>query len=69
MIEVFKTNIETKGDAHIIIKMLAQLFPGSRINFDLHDCDKILRMEGNHFSADEVVALLSSEGFTCEVLE
>jgi len=69
MIEVFKTNIETKDDAHSIVEMLVQLFPDSRINFDLHDCDKILRVEGNHFSAGEVVALLSSEGFKCEVLE
>ena len=69
MIEVFKTNIENTGDAHSIAEMLVQLFPGSRINFDLHDCDKILRVEGNNFSTGEVVSLLSSEGFNCEVLE
>lgn len=68
MIEVFKTNIETKGDAHTIIKMLAQLFPGSRINFDLHDCDKILRVEGTNFSPGEIVNLLNGEGYNCEVL-
>ena len=69
MIEVFRTNIKTTSDAHNLIEMLDQLFPGSRINFDLHDCDKILRVEGNDFSADAVVSLLSKKGFNCEVLE
>ena len=69
MIEVFKTNIETTGDAHSIIQMLVQLFPGSRVNFDLYDSDKVLRVEGNNFSAGDIVSLLSSEGFNCEVLE
>lgn len=69
MIEVFKTNIKTTGDAHHIIEMLVQTFPGSRINLDLHDCDKVLRAEGNNFCAGEVVNLLSNKGFKCEVLE
>ena len=68
MVEVFKTNIESTSDAHNIVEMLIQLFPGSRINFDLHDCDKILRVEGNNFSPDEVMYLLSNKGFNCEVL-
>lgn len=69
MVEVFRTNIETTSDAHNIIQMLVQFFPGSRINFDLHDCDKILRVEGSDFSPGEVVRLLSSKGFNCEALE
>ena len=69
MIEVFRTNIKSTSDAHNLIEMLDQLFPGSRINFDLHDCDKILRVEGNEFSVDTVVSLLSKKGFHCEVLE
>jgi len=69
MIEVFRTNIETTSDAHNLIEMLDQLLPGSHINFDLHDCDKILRVEGNDFSVDAIVSLLSKKGFNCEVLE
>jgi hypothetical protein len=68
MIEVFKTNIETTNDANNIVAMLLQHFPGSRINFDLQDCDKILRVEGKDFCSDKIMDLLSNNGFHCEVL-
>jgi hypothetical protein len=68
MIEVFRTNIETTSDAHNIIEMLIHFFPGSLINFDLNDCDNILRVEGNNFSPSEIVYLLSNKGFNCEML-
>jgi hypothetical protein len=69
MIGVFKTDIITTSDAEDLIETLEQLLPGNRINFDLHDCDKILRVEGDNFSANTIVRLLSKKGFNCEVLE
>lgn len=69
MIEVFKTNVETASDANNIVQVLLQHFPGSRINFDLQDCDKILRVEGKDFSTDKIRLLLTKNGFCCEVLE
>jgi hypothetical protein len=44
MIEVFKTNICQSEDADAVIDGLSKDLPGSRINIDLHDCDKILRI-------------------------
>ena len=46
MVEVFKTNIETAEEAKQIGKHLLEFFPHSQINFDLEDCDKILRVDG-----------------------
>lgn len=69
MIEVFKTNVETAGDASSIIQMLLRHFPASRINFDLQDCDKVLRVEGKDFSSDKVMTLLRENGFHCAILE
>ena len=69
MIEVFKTNVETAGDADNIVEMLLQHFSGSRINFDLQDRDRILRVEGKDFSTDKVMMLLKENGFHCAVLE
>jgi hypothetical protein len=69
MIEVFKTNVEGTNDAGNIVQLLLQHFPGSRINFDLQDCDKILRVEGKDFSADKVMVLLKENGFHCAILE
>lgn len=69
MIEVFKTNVEKTNDASNIIDLLLEHFPGSKINFDLQDCDKILRVEGKDFSNDKVMTLLQKSGFHCEILE
>lgn len=69
MIEVFKTNVEEACHAKNVIALLLQHFPGSKINFDLHDCDKILRVEGENFVADKVIRLVAESGFSCMILE
>ena len=52
MVEVFKTNVEEIVQAKKIIELLLEHFPGNRINFDLHDCDKILRVEGKSLESE-----------------
>jgi hypothetical protein len=69
MIEVFKTNVEEACHAKNVIALLLQHFPGSKINFDLHDCDKILRVEGENFAIERVIGLVAESGFTCIILE
>ncbi len=69
MIEVFKTNICQSEDAAAVIDGLSKDLPGSRINIDLHDCDKILRIEAQALSPVDIVALVRRQGFRCEVLE
>lgn len=69
MIEVFKTNVEKVQQASILIDELSLHFPGSKINFDLDDCDKILRIEGINFLAEKVMLLLKENGFKCRLLE
>ena len=69
MIEVFKTNVENAGDANNIVQMLLQHFPGSRINFDLQDCDKILRVEGTNFCTETIITFMKDNGYHCSVLE
>jgi hypothetical protein len=64
-IEVFKTNVYDRGDAERLVAMLSSNFPGTRINFDLHDCDKVLRMEGPDFTVEKVVVLVKQNGFDC----
>lgn len=69
MIEVFKTNVEEATHAKNLVALLLQHFPASRINIDLHDCDKILRVEGDDFIPEKVIGLVKENGFTCHVLE
>lgn len=42
---VFKTNVYKKSDAGKIVKLLNKELPNTKANFDLDDCDKILRVE------------------------
>jgi hypothetical protein len=44
MVEVFKTNVEELKASKQIIQVLLEQFPSHKINFDLDDCDKILRV-------------------------
>ena len=69
MIEVFKTNVEEEHHAHILISSLMKLFPDSRINFDLDDCDRILRIEGQQVCPLRVIDLMRDRGFHCAALE
>jgi hypothetical protein len=69
MIEVFKTDVQEITEASTLVSVLLQHFPGSRINFDLHDCDKILRVEGNNFIAEKVMLIVKEKGFYCRALD
>lgn len=44
MIEVFKTNITCPERAKQLVDQIHQTFAAYTANFDLHDCDKILRV-------------------------
>ncbi|HEY6435369.1 MAG TPA: hypothetical protein VIY47_02175 [Ignavibacteriaceae bacterium] len=43
-IEVFKTNITNSQQAKCLIAAIRVAFPCYRVNVDLDDCDKILRV-------------------------
>lgn len=68
MVEIFKTNVEDPNQAQKVITLLNHHFPAFMINFDLHDCDKILRVKGESIPVDEIVSLVSQTGFYCAVL-
>lgn len=68
MIEVFKTNVYKAEESNAIIKKLSASFPEYKINFDLQDCDKILRIENQHISIDKIINDLNEWGYQCETL-
>jgi len=45
MVEIFKTDISKKKTARTLVKSLADQFPEYKVNIDLADCDKVLRVE------------------------
>ncbi len=69
MVEIFKTNVRSNRKAKFIIQKLAEEFPAHKINFDLNDCDKILRVQGKNISSEKIIQLLIKENYQCKVLE
>jgi hypothetical protein len=69
MVEVFKTNVQKKIQSKMLLCILSETFPSFKINFDLSDCDKVLRVEGDNMEALRIIVLVKEYGFTCEVLE
>ncbi len=69
MVEVFKTNVEEVSESKVLLEKLSRQFPEHKINFDLSDWDKILRVQGSDISVEKIIQLLKQENYNCEVLE
>jgi len=69
MIEIFKTTVESSGQAASILGLLHLHFPATDINFDLDDCDRILRVKGEMFCPVTVIRILRDNGFECRALD
>ena len=69
MVEIFKTNVRKKADAIYIINFLKNLFPDYKINFDLEDCDKILRVEALELNPKNIIQYVNNLGYICIPLE
>ena len=69
MVEVFKTNVQKKTQSKMLLCILSEAFPSFKINFDLSDCDKVLRVEGDNMEALRIMMIVKEYGFNCEVLD
>ncbi len=68
-IYVFKTTVLARSQVQKLGPMLNRLAgEGDRWNFDLEDCDNILRVETKTLKATTVASLLHNNGFHCEEL-
>ena len=58
-------------DAEILVRQIHKLFPFYSANFDLEDCDRILRVESDETSvkSELIISLLSKYNFDAEILE
>jgi hypothetical protein len=70
MIEVFKTNVTKPCEAAMLVDRIHKTFVNYTANFDLEDCDKILRVKCTigWIQADQLIDLLKDFGFEAEVL-
>lgn len=69
MVEVFKTNINSRRLANKIQNCLEEAFPGHSINFDLDDCDRILRIESESLNCEQIINIVMKYGISITILE
>lgn len=68
MIYVFKTSVKTKKAVRQLSLPLAEIVQGGQWNFDLSDCDNILRIDSTTEISWAIVECLNDNGFACEEL-
>ncbi|MCK0188908.1 hypothetical protein [Arenibacter sp. F20364] len=67
---VFKTSINHNREIRVLKPALNKLITKwGYWNFDLEDCDNILRVETHRVTAGAIARLLNNHGFLCEELE
>lgn len=69
MVEVFKTNVTEQNEAARLLSLLISRLPACKINFDLQDCDNILRVKGDAIPITAIIELVNSNGFDCALLD
>lgn len=66
MIWIFKTSVESETIVQELSPILNQLT--KTWNFDLEDCDKILRVESDNTTPPIIIKVLEDKGLFCEEL-
>lgn len=70
MVEVFKTNVNDEGAANSLLDKIHNTFDDHKANFDLQDCDKILRVRclKGPVQSHYIMNIVKDEGWYAEIL-
>ena len=70
MVEVFKTNVTNQKQADMLVDRIQKTFADYCVNFDLADCDRILRVKRSCGSIEsyKLIGILKDFGFYAEIL-
>ena len=66
---IFITSVEKPEQVNEVKPLLTAVPAISGWNFDLEDCDNILRIEANDVSPRYIESLLQTAGYHCQELE
>jgi len=66
---VFKTSVENSDHITHLTPVLDSLAGRGAWNFDLADCDRILRIVSDSVNPETAIHLINSLGFRCDELE
>ncbi len=66
---VFRTTVAGNEDVRMLRPLLNRFINNhGEWNFDLEDCDKILRVESLNLEATNIIRFLQQQGYGCEEL-
>lgn len=68
-VTIYKTSVEDEIVAQHLVVQLQIIIPDFKINFDLEDCDNILRLCGNRNVSQLVINHMQAKGFECTEIE
>jgi hypothetical protein len=70
MVEIFKTDVKDRDQANRLIDRIHKTFINYKANFDLEDCDRILRVQSSAGSvrATLLIELSKDLGINAELL-
>ncbi|MDB5253451.1 MAG: hypothetical protein JWP27_2620 [Flaviaesturariibacter sp.] len=63
-VEIYRTDVMDATQAAALVRLVEAQYPGVRANVDLHDCDRVLRVQG-HADQAGIERLVQSAGFQC----
>jgi cell fate (sporulation/competence/biofilm development) regulator YmcA (YheA/YmcA/DUF963 family) len=66
---IYKTSVETTTQVQHIRTLLDQLPLVTQWNFDLDDCDNILRIISRDLQPSVICTMLQAAGYNCETME
>lgn len=69
MILVFKTSVKNKKQIKKLKPHLNKILKKSQWNFDLEDCDKILRVDNKNCLSGKIIEILKNQDFECSELD
>ncbi|MEO6818926.1 MAG: hypothetical protein ABI204_04315 [Ginsengibacter sp.] len=68
MILIFKTSVKSKTQVKKLKPYFDKILQKAKWNFDLEDCDKILRIDSDEETVLPIINLLKSHQYDCEEL-
>lgn len=66
---VFKTNVSQQTQISKVQALLKAISTIENWNFDLEDCDRILKIVASNLSPRHIESVLRASGINCEELE
>ena len=63
MVAIFKTDVKNEQMAISVLNALYSIWPGCRFNFDLDDCDSILRVQCKIYASeiDRIIQIVTTQ--------